>query len=317
MTTTPESPDAALEEWLETDGRSAPGSGAVRVSKTLLCGLLGIPRTAQYRKHKEPDTEMEERIKARLDYWHTMMPHLGSRKLVAKLREDDTAGARDAAEEGREYRPMGAGRKLVRRYMSEMGIVVVHPKPKLSSPAKHHKKYPYLLRDKSFIRFPNQVWAVDITYIKMSHGHMYLTAIIDWHSRCLLGWDLSDTLDAAPVCDAVKAAMDRHGVPAIINSDQGSQFTSDEYTALLREKRVRQSMDGKGRWVDNVVIERWFRSFKTEWLYVTEINTPRELRAGIAAYISDYNFERPHQSLGYKKPAEMYDEAFNQERLAA
>ena len=156
------------------------------------------------------------------------------------------------------------------------------------------------------IFMPNQVWAIDITYIKMGRSHMYLTAIIDWYSRFIVGFALSDTLDTAPVLDAVKRAVNRYGVPAIINSDQGSQFTSDDYTGFLREQKIRQSMDGKARWVDNVIIERWFRSLKCDDIYINEYRMPKELRLGIAAYVKEYNTERPHQSLGYKYPTQAY-----------
>jgi len=262
------------------------------------CELLEVNRSSFYYDPKEQSAEekaLEEHIKKRLDYWHTRHCWMGSRKLVDKLRRDD----------GIE----GIGRHLVRRYMQEMGIFAVHPKPKLSKPGKKHKKFPYLLR-KMNIWLPNQVWAIDITYIPMKHGHMYLTAIIDWHSRYLIGWALSDTLETAPVLEAVKSAIQRHGKPAIINSDQGSQFTSEEYVALLREHGIRQSMDGKARWIDNVIIERWFRSLKTEHIHIVEYISPRELRSGIREYIREYNHDRPHQSLNYKRPYQVYENAF-------
>lgn len=192
--------------------------------------------------------------------------------------------------------------------MDEMGIYAIYPKPNLSKPGKGHK-FPYLLKNMD-IFMPNQVWAVDITYIPMKHGHMYLTAIIDWYSRFIVGWELSDTLDTAPVLEAVKHAIHSYGTPAIINSDQGSQFTSDTYTSFLKEKGIRQSMDGKARWVDNVLIERWFRSLKTEYIYINEYDSPRVLRAGIRQYIDDYNRLRPHQSLDYDTPCERYNTAF-------
>jgi putative transposase len=139
---------------------------------------------------------------------------------------------------------------------------------------------------------------------------MYLTAIIDWYSRYIVGWALSDTLEAAPVLAALRDAMELYGCPAIINSDQGSQFTSDEYISLLAENGIRQSMDGKARWIDNVIIERWFRSLKTENIYINEYNNPRELRRGIYDYINDYNHHRPHQSLDNMRPVEVYAGVF-------
>lgn len=139
---------------------------------------------------------------------------------------------------------------------------------------------------------------------------MYLTAIIDWYSRYIVGWRLSDTLDTAPVLEAVREAMETHGVPGIMNSDQGSQFTSDEYVQLLKTHGIRQSMDGKARWVDNVVIERWFRSLKCEDIYLNEYETPRELRIGIRAYVDDYNRERPHQTFNGRTPEQVYRQKF-------
>jgi len=228
-----------------------------------------------------------------IDRWHTAMPYLGGRKLVTKL-----------AGEG-----LKTNRKQVMRLMERMGIYAVYPKPNLSKRNKRHKIYPYLLRNKH-IFLPNQVWAVDITYIKMRYGHMYLTAIIDWYSRYLVGWGLSDTLDTAPVLQAVQRAVDKHGVPAILNSDQGSQFTSEEYTCYLKSLGIRQSMDGKARWIDNIIIERWFRSLKHEDIYINEYNSPKELQRGIAGYVHDYNYMRPHQNHGNALPCEVYQTCF-------
>lgn len=199
--------------------------------------------------------------------------------------------------------------------MEEMGIYAVYPKPNLSRCGKEHRRFPYLLRNKT-IFLSNQVWAVDITYIKMGKKHMYLTAIIDWYSRFIVGWALSDTLDTAPVLEAVKAAIAAYGIPAIINSDQGSQFTSAEYIAFLQSQRIRQSMDGKARWVDNVLIERWFRSLKCECIYINEFESPRALRLGIAAYINEYNHERPHSAHDGSYPAEVYQAYFLPELVA-
>jgi putative transposase len=199
--------------------------------------------------------------------------------------------------------------------MDEMGIYAIYPKPNLSKPGKDHKRFPYLLKNKS-IFFPNQVWAADITYIPMKHGHMYLTAIIDWHSRYIVGWSLSDTLDAAPVIEALKRAMEQYGIPGIVNSDQGAQFTSDAYIRLLADNGIRQSMDGRARWVDNVIIERWFRSLKVEYVYINDYRSPRELRVGIEAYIQDYNNLRPHQSLDQAAPATVYQSSFSFRRTA-
>ena len=262
------------------------------------CELLGISRSGYYYEAVEKSAEEregEEYIKRRIDYWHTKHAYMGSRKIADKLKKDD--------------KMEGIGRKLVRRYMGEMNIYAVYPKANLSKPSKEHKKFPYLLRNK-LIFLPNQVWSIDITYINYKSSHMYLTAIIDWHSRYIVGWALSDTLETAPVLGAVQEAIELYGCPAIINSDQGSQFTSDDYIRLLAQNGIRQSMDGKARWVDNVIIERWFRSLKCENIYITEYNSPRELRRGISDYINEYNHHRPHQSLGNMRPVEFYASIF-------
>ena len=256
------------------------------------CELLGITRSTVYYEPKQPDEaslRMKEKIMSRIDYWHTALPCMGTRKLAVKLRTEGYA----------------VGRKLVRTYMQEMGIHAVYPKPNLSKRNFKEAIVPYLLRNK-VISFPNQAWSIDITYIKMQHGHMYLTAIIDWFSRKIMGWELSDTLETAPVLDAVRIAVERFGAPAILNSDQGSQFTSDDYKALLKSLDIRQSMDGKSRWADNIMIERWFRSLKTELIYVNEFRSPKELRQAIRQYVNDYNTLRPHEALDYETPEGAY-----------
>lgn len=260
------------------------------------CELLGITRSTVYYETRQPDEEamrLKEEIMARIDYWHTVLPCMGTRKLAKKLCDDGYV----------------VGRKLVRTYMREMGTHAVYPKLNLSKRDFKEAIVPYLLRNK-VISFPNQAWSIDITYIKMQHGHMYLTAIIDWFSRKIVGWELSDTLETAPVLDAVRTAVELFGVPDILNSDQGSQFTSDDYKALLKSLGIRQSMDGKSRWADNIMIERWFRSLKTEMIHINEFRSPRELRWAIRQYISDYNTLRPHEALDYETPEEIYNSCF-------
>lgn len=260
------------------------------------CELLGVTRSQVYYGPKEPNhaaVERKEKIMGRIDYWHTMMPALGARRLRSKLDDEG-------------YK---VTRKTVRRYMEEMGICAVYPKPNLSKRNFKEGIVPYLLRNYVAL-FPNQVWSIDITYIKMYKSHMYLTAIIDWHSRKIVGWRLSDTLSAQPVLEAVREAVEQYGVPGILNSDQGSQFTSEDYRQLLRELHIRQSMDGRGRWADNIMIERWFRSLKTEEIYPKEYRTPRELRKALSEYINLYNKERPHQSLDNATPDKVFYACF-------
>lgn len=260
------------------------------------CELLGITRSTVYYEPKQPDEatqRQKEEIMSRIDYWHTVLPCIGTRKLAVKLRSEGYA----------------VGRKLVRSYMQEMGIHAVYPKPNLSKRNFKEAIVPYLLRNKT-ISFPNQAWSIDITYIKMQHGHMYLTAIIDWFSRKIMGWELSDTLETTLVLDAVRTAVERFGTPAILNSDQGSQFTDKDYKGLLRSLDIRQSMDGKSRWADNIMIERWFRSLKTELIYVNEFRSPKELRQAIRQYVNDYNTLRPHEALDYETPEDAYLASF-------
>jgi len=260
------------------------------------CELLELPVSTYYYKPAQMSEEQlarDEAVRVALDRWHTAMPYLGCRKLAVKLNGEG----------------LKTNRKEVLRFMREMGIYAVYPKPSLSNRNRKHKVYPYLLRNMP-IFLPNQVWAVDITYIKMKHGHMYLTAVIDWYSRFIVGWALSDTLDTAPVLQAVESAVEKYGVPGIINSDQGSQFTSGDYTSYLKKYGIRQSMDGKARWVDNVVIERWFRSLKHENIYINEYTNPKELRRGITEYVHGYNCVRPHESFDYAVPVTVYGGKF-------
>ncbi len=271
-------------------------TGNTDLSVRRQCQLLGLSRSSCYRKPASPDEEKVlflERVMARLDYWHTTLPAIGSRKLAVQLQSEG----------------LPVGRKLVRRLMQEMGLRAFYPKPNLSKRNFQEGIVPYLLRNKE-VSFPNQVWSIDITYIKLNRGHMYLTAIIDWFSRKIMGWELSDTLDTRSVLETVKNAVERYGTPAILNSDQGSQFTSKEYKQLLKDLPIRQSMDGKSRWADNIRIERWFRSLKTELIYINEFHSPRELRRAIRAYINDYNSIRPHEALDYETPDTVFEASF-------
>ena len=260
------------------------------------CELLGINRSSLYYQAVPADetrSAEEEELMRRIDDWHTKFPYFGSRKIAVKLREEG----------------YNVGRKTVQRLMQKMGIYAIYPKPNLSKRNFKESIVPYLLRNYP-VTFPNQVWSIDITYIPMAKGHMYLTAIIDWYSRKIVGHYLSDTLDTDSVIHAVKEAVETHGSPAILNSDQGCQFTSNEYKALLKKLSIRQSMDGKSRWADNIMIERWFRSLKTEQIYPNEYHSPRELRKLINEYVDAYNKERPHEALGYKVPDAVYYGSF-------
>ena len=249
--------------------------------------LLGINRTSVY-YGGIPVSEEELECKAVIDHLHTDNPTWGARQMSAQLK----------------LRGYQVGRRKAGRYMREMDITPIYPKMNLSKRMKQAKVCPYLLRN-AVIDRPNQAWSIDITYIPMKHGFLYLTAIIDWYSRCIVGWDVDDTLDTTMVINACKKAF-KVAKPLIINSDQGSQFTSDKYIEFIRDNGIRQSMDGKSRWADNIMIERWFRSFKYEEAYLTEYANLKEVREAIGRYIYTYNFERCHQSIGNKRPAEVY-----------
>ena len=196
------------------------------------------------------------------------------------------------------------GRRKTRRYMTKMGIDPLYPKMNLSKRMQQVKVCPYLLRN-AVIDRPNQAWSIDITYIPIKHGFLYLTAIIDWYSRCIVGLEIDDTLDTRMVINALKKAF-KVAPPLILNSDQGCQFTSTEYIAFLKENHIRQSMDGKSRWADNIMIERWFRSFKYEEAYLTQYANIREARTAIKSYVHIYNFERCHSAINNQTPASYY-----------
>ena len=267
------------------------------------CELLGVNRSALYYKAKDKDeeaAELREKVMGRIDYWHIQLPGAGTRKIAILLQQDG----------------YNVGRKYVRKCFQDMAIRTIYPKENLSRRNFKETIVPYLLRNCD-VRLPNQVWSIDITFIKMYNRHMYLTALIDWYSRKIVGWRLSDTLETEEVVEAVKEAVAKYGSPGIINSDQGSQFTSKEYKQLLKDMHIRQSMDGKSRWADNIMIERWFRSLKTELIYINEFKTPKELRIEIGKYINTYNMVRPHESLDYATPESVYTSAFENAQDAA
>ncbi len=228
------------------------------------------------------------------------------RLIDAQFLETPWYGARQMA---RHLRRQGhaVGRKRVRRLMRLMGLAAIYPQPRTSTPHPDHKIYPYLLRDLAITR-PDQVWCADVTYIPMRRGFLYLVAVMDWASRRVLAWRLSNTLEAAFCVAARDEALARHGRPAIFNTDQGSQFTSLDFTGRLAEAGIRISMDGRGRWMDNVFIERLWRSLKYECVYLNAFETGSEARAGIGRWIAYYNAERPHSALGDRTPEEAYAE---------
>ena len=197
------------------------------------------------------------------------------------------------------------GRRRIQRLMRKMGLSAVYQKPRTTIPHPEHKIYPYLLRGLRVDR-PNQVWCTDITYIPMKRGFLYLVAIMDWHSRAVLSWRLSNTMDTDFCVSALEDAITRYGVPEIFNTDQGSQFTSYDFTRSLKEAGIRISMDGKGRWMDNVMIERLWRSLKYECVYLRELETGSQARNELARWFRFYNWQRPHSTFDGKRPMEIY-----------
>ena len=254
------------------------------------CELIGLPRSSYYREGLY-GVESEENLKLMrlIDEEYTRHPFYGSRKLRDYLIRQG-------------YQ---VNRKRVRRLMQLMGLVSIAPKPNTSRPSPKHKVYPYLLRGLDINR-PNQVWCSDITYIRLDHGFVFLTVVMDWHSRYVLSWEVSVTMEEHFCVSALESALRRHGQPEIFNTDQGSQYTGKSFTGALKEHDVRISMDGKGRAMDNIMVERLWRSVKYEDVYVKDYGGVQELISGLRTYFEFYNHERPHQGLGSKTPAEVY-----------
>lgn len=250
------------------------------------CELLSLNRTSLYYRPAPPTPE-ELYLKRRIDEIYTAYPFYGSRKITAVLR-----------------REMTINRKAVQRHMREMGIAGICPGPNLSQRATEHRVFPYLLRHLK-VTYPNQVWGIDITYIRLVAGWLYLVAMLDWFSRYVIAWELSDTLGVAFVLACAQTAL-AQAKPQICNSDQGSHFTSPQYTEMLLASGVQVSMDGRGRARDNIFTERLWRTVKYEEVYLTEYATPREARHCLGHYFQFYNHERPHQALDYRTPATVY-----------
>jgi len=263
--------------------------GDPKLSLSRQCSLLGISRSSAYYQARRVDGEDLE-LMGLMDRQYLATPFYGARRMVACLRA----------------RGYGVSRKRVQRLMRLMGITAIYQHPSTSRPSPGHKVYPYLLRGVTVSRV-NQVWGTDITYIPMAHGFMYLVAIIDWHSRYVLAWRLSNTLDVYFCLDALEEALSK-GTPEIFNTDQGSQFTSEAFTGMLLGRGIQVSMDGKGRCMDNVFVERLWRSVKYEEVYLKAYQNVPEARMGIGAYMRFYNEERPHQALGYRTPREVFEE---------
>ena len=254
------------------------------------CELINLPRSSYYRTSlSAAESEENLELMRRIDEEFMRHPFLGSRKICAYLKRNGYAN----------------NRKRVQRLMRNMGLVSVAPKPNTSLGNKAHTVYPYLLRNQTIDR-PNQVWCSDITYIRLKGGFVYLVAIMDWHSRKVLSWGLSNTMDSSFCVSALESAIRLYGRPNIFNTDQGAQFTSEAFTGVLKHHGIKISMDGKGRWMDNVLIERLWRSVKYENVYLYDYAYAADLRQGLKTYFAYYNSERTHQSLGSRTPNEVY-----------
>jgi len=273
--------------------------GHKRLSIVRQCELASISRASFYRP---PASESPENLASMelIDKAFLEMPWYGARQMARHLRRLGWC----------------IGRQRVRRLMRKIGLSPIYQAPKTSTPHPQHRIYPYLLRHMTIER-PNHVWCADVTYIPMRRGFLYLVAIMDWASRKVLSWRLSNTMEADFCVAALEEAMIRYGRPDIFNTDQGSQFTSFAFTSTLKDASIRISMDGRGRWMDNVFIERLWRSLKYECVFLNAFETGIQARAGIGRWIGYYNAERPHSSFGDKTPNETYAIEATTEKLAA
>ena len=270
-----------------------------RLSLRRQCRLLSLSRSTLYYTPVGEGTE-NLALMAVIDRQFLETPWYGSRQMARWLRRQGH----------------GAGRHRVRRLMRKMRLAPIYQPPRTSQPNPQHKVYPYLLKSLEIAR-PNHVWCTDITYIPMRRGFLYLVAIMDWATRKVLAWRLSNTMEADFCIEALHEAMARYGKPEIFNTDQGSQFTSFEFTQVLKDAEVKISMDGKGRWIDNRFIERLWRSLKYECVYLHAFETGSEARHGIGAWIDYYNRDRPHSGVGGLTPNEAYGTDWADEKLAA
>lgn len=252
------------------------------------CQLLALPRSTAYYQPR-PISDADLALMRRIDKWHLEHPFAGARMLSRLLTR---AGCL-------------VGRRHVATLMKRMGLHALYRKPTISQRHPAHTVYPYLLRNLEITR-PNHVWAADITYIPMTRGFVYLFAVMDWASRRALSWRLSNTLTTDFCMEAVEEAITRYGAPEIFNTDQGGQFTSLEFTGLLKDRRIQISMDGKGCWRDNVFVERLWKSIKYEEVYLHAYDSVSEAKRGLEKYVTFYNQQRPHRALGDKTPDEYY-----------
>lgn len=257
------------------------------ISVSRQCDLLGLSRSAFYYELAEetPENLLYMRL---LDEQFTATPYYGVLKMTEQLKRQG----------------FPVNEKRIRRLLRKMGLMAIYPGKRLSAPGYRVEKFPYLLKDLAVVR-PNQVWATDITYIRLDNGFLYLTVVMDWFSRYVISWSLGNTMDIRFCTDCLEKALDKKK-PEIFNSDQGSQYTSPDFTSILKAHSIQISMDGRGRVFDNIFVERLWRSVKYEEVYLKNYTTVLEARDGIAQYLKHYNETRIHQNLGYKTPSEIY-----------
>jgi putative transposase len=273
-------------DWIEPEHAKLP--------LTRQCELAGVPRATVYRRidaasRQERQDEDDLKLRTLIDEQYTSRPFYGSRRMTVFLNKTGH----------------GVNRKRVQRLMREMGLAGMAPGPNTSKAHPQHKVYPYLLRGVAVTR-PNQVWSTDITYIRLARGFAYLVAVIDWYSRKVLSWRISNSMDASFCVDCLEDALRHNGRPEVFNSDQGSQFTSTAFTDVLKREGVTISMDGRGRALDNIFVERLWRNVKYEDVYLKGYANMAELTVGLAQYFVFYNAERPHQALDYQTPSHVY-----------
>ena len=272
-----------------------------KISIRRQCLLLGVSRSSVYYSahHPQNDSPSDKKLMDRIDNQYSKTPFYGTRKMAKRLSSKKNP----------------INRKRVQRLMRKMGISAIYQRPNTSKANKHHKKFPYLLRG-LIINQPNQVWATDITYVRLKKGFAYLVVIIDWYSRRVLSWKLSNTLDSIFCIDALTEAIELYGAPTYFNTDQGSQFTSNDFTKVLEDNNIKISMDGKGRAIDNVFTERLWRTVKYEDIFLRGYETMTEAQQGLCDYFLFYNSERIHEKLDYKTPDLVYYEKYRSESIA-
>ena len=272
-------------------------NGKIAISQQ--CEILDLPRSSFYYEGKIEFSDQEKVAMILIQDIHEECPFYGGLRIYEELKDSE----------------IKIGRDRVRNYMKTLGLKAIYPTKRTTISDKEHKKYPYLLKDLEITR-SNQVWATDITYLKLPGGHVYFTAIIDWYSRKILSYKFSNTLDGKFCEEALIEAIELYGKPEIFNTDQGCQYTSKSFINILKNNGIKISMDSVGRWADNIIIERFWRTLKYENFHVFKYEDFRSLKLGISSYIEFYNERRKHSSLGYKTPAKIYD-VFVKRKVAA